>query len=415
MTRLAIDGGTPVRAELLDYRRGAMRIGAEERAAVLEVLDARSLFRYYGPDLRHKVDGFEAAAAELLGSSHALATSSGTAALIAGLAALGVGPGDEVIVPAVTFIATANAVVISGAVPVFCEVDDSLGMDPAHLATRIGPHTAAVMPVHLENVVCDMPAILAVTQPRGIPVIEDACQAIGATFAGTAAGTFGAVGAFSLQLEKTITAGEGGLLVTNDPDLWLTASRYADQGGQFVTSHGGTRGEDGLAFVGENLRMTELAGAVAGVQLSRLPAMLAEMRAAKAKVLAQVGERPGLSLRRHPDPDGDGGSSIVWFGPDPSTAQRFVEALIAEGVPAARFYDGLPVYANQAYLQRRTVTPKRSPWASHPTDVTYSLGMCPRSEDLVARAFGVAIGPSYSAADLDDVAAAVSKVADSLL
>ena len=409
---LAIDGGTPVRRSPLDPRRGITRFGEAEQEAVREVLESRSLFRYYGPDLRHKVDGFERDVAVLLGSQHCLAVSSGTAALRAGLAALGVGPGDEVVVPAVTFIATANAVVVSGAVPVFCEVDTSLGLDPMHLSSVITARTAAVIPVHLENVVCDLDGVLAAA--GDVPVLEDACQAMGASYRGRAAGTLGSMGAFSLQLEKNITAGEGGVLVTDDPALHQRAARYSDQGGQFVTARGGTRGA-GEAFVGENLRMTEIAGALAGVQLSRLPGLLADMRAAKTKVEAMVGTRSGMEPRWVPDPDGDGGSSLAWYLPDGDVAARFVAALLAEGVPASRVYDGQPVYANRAYLERLTITPKRSPWIHHPVEVTYRMGMCPRAEDLAARAVIVPLGPSWTAADLEDVATGITKVADTLL
>jgi 8-amino-3,8-dideoxy-alpha-D-manno-octulosonate transaminase len=397
----------------LDHRRGASLLGAEERAAVLEVLDSQALFRYGGLG---RVEAFEGAVAAFVGSAHALATSSGTAALTAGLAALGVGPGDEVIVPAVTFIATANAVVVAGAVPVFCDLDDSLGLDPAHLATLINERTAAVIPVHLENIVCDMDGVLAVTRPAGVPVLEDACQAIGASYRGRAAGTLGDLGCFSLQLEKNITAGEGGVVVTNDAALHLRATRYTDQGGQFVTGRGGSRGGDlDLPFVGENLRMTEIAGAIAGVQLTRLPGLLDGMRAAKRAVLDGVGEIPGLVLRSTPDPEGDGGSSCIWYAPRADVAAAFVSSLLAAGVPSGRIYNGEPVYANPAYRDRRTATPKRSPWLHHPVDVSYRLGMCPRAEDLVARSVAVAIAPGYGAAEVDAVVEAVRQAADALL
>jgi len=415
MSTLALDGGTPVRTTMLDHRRGAAALGEEERAAVLEVLDSQALFRYGATSLG-KVSAFESAVSEYVGVPHALATSSGTAALQAALAAVGVGPGDEVVIPAVTFVATANAVVVAGAVPVFCDLDDSLGLDPVHLATLMNERTAAVMPVHLENIVCDMDAVLAVTQSRGIPVIEDACQAMGATYRGKAAGTLGDIGCFSLQLEKNITAGEGGVVVTRDPALHLRASRYTDQGGQFVTGRGGMRGgEVDEPFVGENLRMTELAGAIAGVQLERLPSLLAAMRTNKGKVLAGLSDIAGLPLRSAVDPDGDGGSSCLWYVPDASVSERFVAALLAEGVPAARLYDGKPLYAHPAYQARRTVTPKRSPWAAHAVDVSYPMGICPRAEDLASRTVGVAISPGYSASDVDDVIEAVRKVADALL
>ena len=407
---LAIDGGTPVRAEPLDHRRGVNRIGVEEEQSVLRVLRSRSLFRYYGPDLQHMVDGFESEVARRLQVRHALAVSSGTAALKAGLAALGVGAGDEVVVPAVTFIATVNAVVVSGAVPVFCEVDASLGLDPSHLGTVLSDRTRAVMPVHLENVVCDMDGVLAVA--GDVPVIEDACQAMGASYHGRAAGTLGALGAFSLQLEKNITAGEGGVLVTDDPVLHERAARYSDQGGQFVTAHGGTRGS-GEAFVGENLRMTELTGAVAGVQLTRLDGILGDLRSHKAKLTAMIGPRPGLTPRWVPDPEGDGGSSLVWFLPSEELSRRFTSALVAEGIPSGRVYDGQPVYANRSVLERRTVSPNRSPWSD--ADAPYAMGMCPQSEDLVARAAAVLVGPDWSVEELEDVATAVTKVCDALL
>jgi len=412
---LAVDGGTPVRATMLDHRRGAAALGAEERAAVLEVLESQALFRY-GASRLGTTEAFEKAVAERLGVPHALATSSGTAALQAALAALGVGPGDEVVIPAVTFIATANAVVVSGAVPVFCDLDDSLGMDAAHLASVVTERTAAVVPVHLENVVCEMDAVLEVARRAGVPVVEDACQALGASYRGRPAGTLGDLGCFSLQLEKNITAGEGGVVVTRDAALHLRAGRYTDQGGQFVTGRGGMRGgEVDEPFVGENLRMTELAGAIAGVQLGRLDGLVEAMRANKAKVLAGVGEVAGLTLRTVPDPDGDGGSSCIWYLPDSNVAPRFVAALLAEGVPAARIYDGQPLYAHPAYQARRTITPKRSPWAQHPVDVTYPPGTCPRAEDLVGRAVGVAIAPGWTAAEVDDVVEAVRKVALALL
>src|SRR5437764_14236328 len=167
--RLAIDGGTPVRREPLVPGKGLAVFGDEERKAALEVLDSRSLFRYYGPDLGHRVEALERAACRLLGSTYAVATSSGTAAIRAGLAALGVGCGDEVIVPAFTFIATVNAVVAAGAVPVFAEIDDSLGLDPTDLEAQITDRTAAIVAVHLENVACDLAAVSAAAEHPGAP------------------------------------------------------------------------------------------------------------------------------------------------------------------------------------------------------------------------------------------------------
>ena len=416
--RLAVDGGTPVRSDPLPLGKGAALLGEEERAAVLEVLESGSLFRYYGPKLLGKVAAFEDGVRAMLGARHAVATSSGTAALRTALAALGVGCGDEVVVPAFTFIATINAVVAAGAVPVLAEIDETLNVDAADVAARFTERTAAVVPVHLENVACDLDPLLEVSTRAGVPVIEDTAQSMGATYRGRALGTLGALGCFSLQLEKNVTAGEGGVVTTEDDGLYLRAARYQDQGGQFVTQHAGGRGEDlDEPFLGENLRMTEIAGAIAGVQLARLPDLLAALRRNQRRVLDGVGGVDGLTPRRRPDPEGDGGSSATWFLPDGEVARRVVKALRAEGVPCAQMYRGQPVYANPALAAKRTASGKGGPWncAEHPTGVGYHPGLCPRTEDLASRSLTVGIGPAWSESDCDDAVTAIHKVATAVL
>ncbi|HEX2850840.1 MAG TPA: aminotransferase class I/II-fold pyridoxal phosphate-dependent enzyme [Acidimicrobiales bacterium] len=416
--RLAIDGGTPVRADFPPIGKGVTLLGDAERDAVLEVIESRSLFRYYGPDLRHKVDSFEAAAKSFLGAAHAVAVSSGTAALRCALAALGVGCGDEVILPALTFIASVNAVVVAGAVPIFAEIDHTLGLDPDDVDAKITPRTAAIIPVHLDNGACDMDPIMEVARRRGVPVIEDTAQAMGAVYKGRALGTIGDLGCYSLQLEKNVTSGEGGLVVSDDEELWLRAARYQDQGGQFVTSTGGSRGaEVDAPFVGENLRMTEIAGAIAEVQLGRLAHLLDAQRRNQRHVLDGIAGIGGLGYRRRPDPLGDGGSSVNLFLPDRETARRFVRALRAERVPAGQLYNGNPVYLTPSIVEKRTASGKGGPWhcAEHPTDVEYGPGLCPRSEDLAGRAVIVPIGAAYSEADCDDVVTAIGKVCGALI
>ena len=247
--------------------------------------------------------------------------------------------------PAFTFIATVNAVVAAGAVPVFAEVDDT----PRARSAPISPRTSPTGPPRSSPCTsrtwrATSTRVLDVAARHDVPVIEDAAQAFGATYHGRALGTFGALGAFSLQQEKNITAGEGGLVVTDDETLYLRAARYQDQGGQFVTSYASARGDELTEpFAGENLRMGELAGAVAGVQLGRLPgdprARCARTRRGSSSGSATIA---GLVRRRRPDPDGDGSSSITWFLPDAATAKRFAAALRAEGVPCAQMYRGGP-------------------------------------------------------------------------
>ena len=410
--KLAVDGGPRVRTEPLPVGRGLSVFGPEELAAAVEVLDSRSLFRYYGPQLLRKVEAFERAAIDALGARHAVATSSGTAALRAGLAALGVGCGDEVIVPALTFIATINAVVVSGAVPVFAEIDDTLGLDPADVAAKITSRTACIIPVHLDNGACDMDAIMQVARQHGVPVLEDAAQAMGMRYKDRALGTIGDIGAFSLQLEKNVTSGEGGLLLTDDESLFLRAACYQDQGGQFVTSSGAARGRDYPdPFVGENLRMTEIAGAIAEVQLGKLPALLASMRANAARIQASVEHCDGITFRR--DPGGDGsGSSVGIFLPTADLATRFIQAMRAEGVPVGQLYGGQPVYLTPSIVDKRTASGKGGPWncAEHPTSVEYGPGLCPQTEDIAARSVLIPVNAAYTEADCADVAAAAHKV-----
>jgi len=299
-------------------------------------------------------------------------------------------------------------------VPVFAEVDDTLGLDVTDVAAKITDRTAAVIAVHLENEPCDLDGLQALLAGRPIVLIEDTAQAMGATYRGRALGTIGDLGCFSLQLDKNVTSGEGGVVTTDDDRLFLRAARYQDQGGQFVTSHGGGRGDDmEEAFVGENLRMTELAGAIAGAQFRKLPGLLGHMRANRQRILEAVGDVAGMQRRRSLDPDGSGGSSLTWFLPTPATAKQFAKALIAEGVPAGRFYAGRPVYLSPSILEKRTATNKGGPWhcAEHPTDVAYHAGLCPRTEELVARNLIVPVGAGYTSDDCGDVAAAVAKVA----
>jgi 8-amino-3,8-dideoxy-alpha-D-manno-octulosonate transaminase len=412
---LAIDGGTPVRTRPLSVGKGAEALGDEERAAVLRVLDRKALFRYYGPVDPPEVAAFEAEVASFSGEGcRAVAVSSGTAALRTALAALGVGPGDEVVVPACTFVASVNAVVLAGAYPVFAEVDDTLCLDAESVRAVLSPRTAAVMPVHLDNGQADLDALLAVTGPAGVAVVEDTAQSMGATLHGRRLGTIGDVGAFSMQLDKNITTGEGGVVVTRDERLALRAAAFQDQGGHFLTQHGAGRDHAPEPFVGDNLRLTEVSGALARVQLARLDGLLDAMRKAKARILAAVGDLPGVALRRYPDPDGDGGSGIGLLLPTAELAARFSAALVAEGVPAGAPYGGQPVYATPSVLEQRTASGKGHPWAV-PGARPYAMGMCPVTEELLPRVVRIGVSPAYDETDVADVAEALGKVAGALL
>ena len=300
----------------------------------------------------------------------------------------------------------------------FAEVDDSLGIDPADLEAQLTDRTAAIIAVHLENVACDLDAVLETAARHCVPVVEDAAQSFGATYHGRALGTFGALGAFPLQQEKNITSGEGGLVTTGDETLYLRAARFQDQGGQFVTSYASARGDELTEpFTGENLRMGELAGAVAGVQLGRLPGIprrcagtssgSSTRSATSAAWLAGAGPIPTETDRRASP--GSCPTRRVPSGSRPRCAPR--------GSPARQMYRGRPVYLNAAVLARRTASDKGGPWAcaEHPTERTYDPGLCPRTEELVARSVIVPIGIGYDERACHDVASAVRKVAAAVL
>jgi dTDP-4-amino-4,6-dideoxygalactose transaminase len=230
-------------------------IGDEEKKAVLEVLDTGIIAQ--GP----RTKAFEGKFAELCGVSHAIATSSGTTALHTALLAQGIGPGDEVITSAFTFIASANSILFTGAKPVFTDIDPrTFNLDPGKISEAITPHTKAIMPVHLYGLICDMDAIMEIAQKHDLIVIEDACQAHGATYKGRRAGSFG-TGVFSLYPTKNITSGEGGMITTNDPEI--------DQSCRAIRNHGmHTRYyHDELGF---NFRMTDIHAAIGLAQINKL-------------------------------------------------------------------------------------------------------------------------------------------------
>ncbi|MGH7752650.1 MAG: DegT/DnrJ/EryC1/StrS family aminotransferase, partial [Gemmatimonadales bacterium] len=287
--KLAIDGGTPVRsAPLLPGWPGGLLIGEEERRAVLDVLNSQSLFRHYGPHPRHKAAQFEQAFAAAMLTKHALGVTSGTAALITALAALGIGPGDEVIVPTYTWIATVSAVLVHGAVPVFVDIDESLTMDPGAVEAAITPQTAAIVPVHMRGAGADLDPILALAGRRGLVVLEDAAQAVGGKYRGKRLGTLGSFGAYSLQFHKTITTGEGGMVVTRDTGLFERAVRYHDQGSMRMEELDELIPAGNPLVIGVNFRITELTAAVGLAQLPKMDGIIERMRGHKARIIDGV-------------------------------------------------------------------------------------------------------------------------------
>lgn len=390
---LAIEGGPPVRkTPLPGPYPGALLIGREEERAVLEVLRSKSLFRYYGPNVLGKAAEFERRFAARIGSRHALAVNSGTSALKCALFAAGVGPGDDVLVPAFSYVATADVVLALGARPVFVEIDDSMTLDPIDLRRKLGlhdgPRPKAICVVHLFGVAADMDPILAIGAEYGIPVIEDCAQSCGAMYRGKTVGQLGAAGIFSFQLNKVITAGEGGAVVTDDPVLHDRAVRLHDHG-----NHRGNEGA-GVPFIGEGFRVGELTAAILLAQLGRLDDILSRMRIAKRWLVEHLADVPGLQLTRIPDPEGDAGVSLTFLTESVERTSRVVDALNAEGIRVLRQYGGKLLYM-QPVIRSANLQPEP---------------LCPVSTDLVGRCVFLGLTTTFTKRDLHDIVTAMRKV-----
>jgi 8-amino-3,8-dideoxy-alpha-D-manno-octulosonate transaminase len=418
MEKLAINGGTPVRSKPLPPNYpGATVMGPEEAAAIAKVIEAQSPFRYYGADVQKKVEQLENEMAEKLGVPYVLGVTSCTAALVVALKALGIGYGDKVIVPAVTFIATAGAVVCAGAVPVYVDVDESLNMDASDLERVYDDEVKAIIAVSILGHPVDMDPVMAFAKKHNIRVIEDVAQSCGIQYKGQYAGTVGDVGVYSFQMNKILTAGEGGAVVTRDPKIFERAVRYHDQGVfRDKARYGIDSPEETGAIVGQNYRMSELAGAVLVEQWRKLEGMVAAMRKHAGAVKKAVAEKlPSIQFRGVVDEAGDIGSHVSMILPDAAAASQFMAALGAENIQSYTLYAGRPVYMVPQLFQQRTAEKDNFPF-NYPfrSPVEYSENMCPRAVDLLPRTVFVPISPILTEEDAAQIAEGIVKVYNGL-
>ena len=314
-------------------------IGEEEKREIMDVLDTGVLFRYEFLDQRRgvfKVRQFEERFAAYCGAGHAQAVTSGTAALKVALSALGIGPGDEVITQGFTFVATWEAILEVGAEPVFTEVDETLNMDPADLRRKITARTKCIVPVHMLGAQARIAEIIAIADEHGLPVLEDTAQATGARIGGRHLGTFGRCGTFSFDPVKTLTTGEGGMIITNDEGLWRAMSEYHDHGHDHQVNPGG-RGGEGRSFIGSNYRMMELQGAIGLAQLAKVDGMIAAQKGHKNRLREAAMAIPGVGFRQLVDRAGDSATHFAFFLRDREHCQRVNEVLRQEGEGAINF------------------------------------------------------------------------------
>lgn len=313
--------------------------GEEEKKEIMDVLDTGVLFRYEFGEQRngvYKVKEFEEKFAQYCNSSYGQAVTSGTAALKVALTALGVGPGDEVITQGFTFVATWEAIFEVGALPVYCEIDSTLNMDPADLEKKITPQTKCIIPVHMLGAPARISEIIAVADKKGIPVLEDTAQAAGARIDGKHLGSFGRCGTFSFDSVKTMTTGEGGMIITDDEELWRTMSEYQDHGHDHVVNPG-ARGGEGRRFIGFNYRMMELQGAIGLGQLAKLDFIVESQQKHKAILKEAASKIPGVQFRCLVDEKGDSASFFAFMLRDKEHCTKVNESLKADGCGAINF------------------------------------------------------------------------------
>ncbi|MEU3059744.1 DegT/DnrJ/EryC1/StrS family aminotransferase [Streptomyces subrutilus] len=369
-------------------------VGEEERENVLAVLDHWSSGRetFDAPEEGVWVRRFEQAAADRFGAAHCLGVNSGTSALLAALVGLGIGPGDEVIVPGYMFVASIASVLHCGADAVLAEIDESLTLDPADVRARITPRTKAIMPVHMLGAPADMTALRALADEYGLHLVEDCAQAAGGSHAGRALGTIGSAGAFSLNHFKVITALQGGFVLTGDPLVFQRAYSFHDQGWfPYRMDHG-----EGHRLLGMNLGLGELHAAVALAQLGKLDRVLERVRAVKRELVERIGELPGVRRRTLHDAAGECASFAVYVFEDAGHARRTADHLKVKPLleSPTHYYGSLP--ALTAFGRGdRSVVPFRAPGALPPAHC-YEPGSLPRTDSVLGRSLALATGVSDS-------------------
>jgi 8-amino-3,8-dideoxy-alpha-D-manno-octulosonate transaminase len=402
-------------------------MGAEEIEAATRVVRSRSMFRYYGVDLQREVEAFESEFARFLGVRHVVAVSSGTAALGVALAALGVGPGQEVIVPAYMWVSVAAAVINRGAIPVLAEIDDSFCIDPKALEERISSKTTGIIVVHMSGAPADVRAIRAVADRRKLFLLEDCAQCIGGSVNGQRVGTFGDMGVFSFQMNKNMTAGEGGAVVTNTRRLYDRAFACHDLG--YARNEQGRliMNDPDLCLWGQGCRLDELRASVLRVQLAKLPQITGSMHRSKYRIREALKKLSGIGLRRITDEAGDTSPFLITTYKNPETAQRVNKALRAEGIVTQSqgisnilmTEWGFHLYYNIASLvQRTSVDQAGFPWnlsENAGLRMQYAKGTCPVADGLFERSILLAIPSSLTERDESDIIRAFEKVHRALL
>jgi len=386
-----------------------------EEQALLEVLESGSPFRFWGPSKPVKVLRFEEGFGKYMGTRFALGVTSGTAALDCAVAGLGIGPGDEVIVPAYTWWSDYTCVVHAGALPVFADIDRTFNLDPKDFERKLTSRTKAVIAVHLLGGPCDMDPIMETARKNEIAVLEDCAQCVGGSYRGKKLGSIGDVGIYSFQINKMITSGEGGAVVTDDPVIYERAARFHDMGTirrLFVDRVGSSRVK---TFAGENFRMSEFTGAVLGAQLPKLNSMIAQLRRNSEAIYDGIRSLPDIRLRHRPDPEGDIGYGVYFEMKNKAARNRCIRELRKRKVPASTLSGSVLLPIEESVVNKRTRHPD---WPSFNSlegkRIKYGPDSCRQTLDIFDRFVQVRIGAKYTQRINDYIIDSIRRVYGSL-
>ncbi len=377
-----------------------LRVGQKEVDAIAKVLLSGKVFRY---NIGGECGRFEKRYARFLGVKHVTMCSSGTTALTAALGGLGVGPGDEVLVPACTYMATAVSVLAVGAIPVIVDIDDTITIDPKAVEDAIGPRTRAVIPVHMWGLVCDMDALRRIAKRRKLLVVEDACQCVGGAYKGRKVGSLSHAAGFSFNYYKNMTCGEGGAFVTNSDPV-------AERGRCMIdccSFYWKGRKKDLRPFTSNGARASELEGAMMNAQLDRLPAMIRTLRTQKKRILRATA-KTGLKPIRANSLDWECGTTVMWTLPTAEQAEKFRE--LVGGTICAKtgrhvYTEWDPIFTHQG-AHHPALNPFTLP-QNRGCRMNYTKDMCARSLDILNRTVMIGNHPDRKA---KDVAATIAKV-----
>jgi 8-amino-3,8-dideoxy-alpha-D-manno-octulosonate transaminase len=408
---LALYGGKPVRGKPLPVMHpGATAIDQEEIDAVVEVLRSQSLYRFYGPRFLNISGKLEDEFRRYLGAKRALALTSGTAALHTALVGLGVGAGDEVIFPTYCWVACPDAIVATGATPVLANIDETLTLDPKDVEAKITTRTKAIMGVHIRGSPCDLGALSKVANDYGVALLEDVAQCGGGSYRGKKLGTIGKVGSYSFQLNKMISAGEGGAIATDDETVYECCLMFHDVGTPFRSGDEKDFRYSIAPFPGVNYRMNEVSAAILRVQLRKLDGLVEKLRANKAKIKKGISDISQITFRRLPDPNGEVAVGLVFFVERPEKAIEFRNAIIAENI---RTPSGS--YPGVVYEPGKKDGHVFMSWGHIIGDIERVKKRYQQSIDIMSRAIHIDISPLDTDEELNDIIEAVHKVASAIL